>query len=473
MDSSAQSGVARVCPVCERAYSPDANFCAADGAALGPSTNDARIGARVLNRYEIQHRLGKGGMGEVYLALDTRLQRQVAIKYVRVTSGTAADASARMEREARNAAILDHPNVIKVFDLNRVGEALVLVMEYAPGPTLQESIRDGMPYNVQNTSTIISQLAEGLTAIHRKGLVHRDLKPSNIVLTNDAQNRVLAKILDFGIARGFDDPSQSITATGIAIGTAAFMPPEQVAGLALDARSDVFALAAVACTMLAGSLRLPRLGSATSLANVPGSDLWPEPLRTCMNGALMHDRNARTASPRDFAHALEALSQTMPAWTSEYARPSADDDALDEANATAEVPITQLLEVDGVDTTRVLAMSPAAPAPQGVIIQAFIECVAGALKGQRFMLDEASILLGREPSECTVVFPPDTTEVSRLHASMWWDGLRQRVVLRDEGSTNGTFVGGVGRLDEGIEYHFPVGTTLWLGRPSCAFVVSA
>jgi len=302
----------RECPTCDRLYPAHAAFCAVDGVPLVPSSPDLRLRAMEPGRYQIVRRIGRGGMGDVYLAMDTRLRRYVAVKYVRGAYSTDGDATARMEREARNAARLSHEHLVHVFDLVRESGALVLVMEYAAGPTLQEAIRDAAPFAVGAVARVIDQLASGLSAVHGVGLVHRDLKPSNVVLTYDAERGMMAKILDFGITRSFDDPTQSITATGVTMGTATFMSPEQLDGAALDARADVFALGAVAAYMLSGTLRVPRPGVPLSLAFVRGADRWPESLVQVLRRALAMERDDRTATPRQFADELAAVSRTMP-----------------------------------------------------------------------------------------------------------------------------------------------------------------
>ncbi len=346
MPSASSLEVSRSCPVCARLYSPVANYCAVDGSALVPSAEDPFIGETVLDRYQIERRLGKGGMGEVFLAYDLRLRRQVAIKYLRGAVFSEVEASARLEREARNAAALDHENLIRVFDLGQWGDDLVLVMEYAAGSTLQEVIRIEAPLHLSVASAVTTQLAEGLTAMHRKGLVHRDLKPSNIILTWTPRRELRVKILDFGIARAFDDPSQSITAKGIAVGTAAYMPPEQLAGIALDLRADVFALAAVAAHMLAGRLRRPDTGRSLSLKHVRGSDTWSEALQQCVEAGLAPNRKLRTRTPREFAAQLRQAALELYGTVPDGGRLiSSETFATVSANGD-DVPLTETVEMD-------------------------------------------------------------------------------------------------------------------------------
>lgn len=302
----------RECPTCDRLYPSHAAFCAVDGVPLVPASPDLRLRTMEPGRYQIVRRIGRGGMGDVYLAMDTRLRRYVAVKYVRGAYSSDGDATARMEREARNAARLSHEHLVRVFDLVRESGALVLVMEYAAGLTLQEAIRDAAPFAVGSVARVVDQLASGLSAVHGEGLVHRDLKPSNVVLTHDAERGMMAKILDFGITRSFDDPTQSITATGVTMGTATFMSPEQLDGASLDARADVFALGAVAAYMLSGTLRVPRPGVPLSLGFVRGADRWPESLVQVLRRALATDRDDRTATPRQFADELAAVARSMP-----------------------------------------------------------------------------------------------------------------------------------------------------------------
>jgi serine/threonine protein kinase len=212
-----------------------------------------------LGPYEVSGFLAAGGMGEVYRARDPRLDREVAVKML--PSALAADAVRlrRFEHEARAAASLNHPNILTVYDVG-VDEAGVpyVVMELLEGMTLRQLELLRRPSRHQIVSLAV-QVARGLDAAHRKGLVHRDLKPENVFVTEDGR----AKILDFGIAKATEANREGestasaarTTAAGSALGTLAYMSPEQVRCLPVDHRSDIFALGVVLYEMLAGRTR--------------------------------------------------------------------------------------------------------------------------------------------------------------------------------------------------------------------------
>src|SRR5262245_16416351 len=210
--------------------------------------------------YEILEPLGAGGMGEVYRARDTRLERDVAIKVVPEQFAQDAQALARFYREVRAVAALSHPNIVTIHDIGTEQGLTYAVMELLEGDTLRERIKRGTldwPPAVE----IAKGIADGLAAAHAKGIIHRDIKPENIFLTAGRG----VKILDFGLARlqTKGSPLQSgppgvDTQPGIVLGTVAYMSPEQVRGLPADERSDVFSLG---CVMYETILRrLPFLG---------------------------------------------------------------------------------------------------------------------------------------------------------------------------------------------------------------------
>src|SRR5262245_31560118 len=199
-----------------------------------------------LGPYEILSAIGAGGMGEVYKARDTRLDRVVAVKVC------AEQFSERFEREARAVAALNHPNICTLYDVG----PNYLVMEYLEGPTLAG------PIALAEALPIARQIAEALEAAHEKGIIHRDLKPANIKLTADGK----VKVLDFGLAKAFDnemktpssDPANSPTLTisatraGMILGTAGYMSPEQARGIPVDKRADIWAYGVVLYEMLTG-----------------------------------------------------------------------------------------------------------------------------------------------------------------------------------------------------------------------------
>ena len=195
---------------------------------------------KTLGHYEILEPLGAGGMGEVYLGEDTRLGRKVAIKVLPEEYASDPERLARFEQEAKLLAALNHPNIATIHGLEEDG-ARFLVLELVKGESLEQLLaKERLP--VEKALDICKQIALALEAAHNEGIIHRDLKPPNIMITPDGR----AKVLDFGIARTIEvaggvsgtESGTNLTATGMLIGTPAYMSPEQVRGGALDKRSD-------------------------------------------------------------------------------------------------------------------------------------------------------------------------------------------------------------------------------------------
>ncbi|HYG11984.1 MAG TPA: serine/threonine-protein kinase, partial [Pyrinomonadaceae bacterium] len=210
-----------------------------------------------LGRYEIRSLLGEGGMGEVYLARDPKIGRDVAIKVLPAQFSADAERLARFEQEACAAGALNHPNVLAVHDVGQHDGAPFVVSELLEGETLREKLR-GAPLPQRKAVDYASQIARGLAAAHERGIVHRDLKPENIFITSDGR----AKILDFGLAKltqGDGQQSQTEIPTrrvdtnpGAVMGTVGYMAPEQVRGREVDHRADIFSFGAVLYEMLTG-----------------------------------------------------------------------------------------------------------------------------------------------------------------------------------------------------------------------------
>ena len=246
----------------------------AEGVLDGPAVAVAArmvsdVGASVLTgrrigAYQVQARLGAGGMGEVYRARDTQLGRDVAIKILpRVFNGN-SERLARFDREARMLAALNHPHIGAIYGLEDVDGVAALVLELVDGETLAERLARG-PLPVAEALSAARQIAEALNAAHEKGIVHRDLKPANIKITPEG----VVKVLDFGLAKVLSGdsagpdlmPSPTITAggtrEGAILGTAAYMSPEQARGLAVDKRTDIWAFGCVLFEMLTGTAAFP------------------------------------------------------------------------------------------------------------------------------------------------------------------------------------------------------------------------
>jgi serine/threonine-protein kinase len=220
--------------------------------ALTPGT---RLGS-----YEVVGQIGRGGMGEVYRARDTRLGRDVAIKVLPESFARRPERIARFEREAKTLAALNHPNVAAIHGLEESQGTTALILELVEGPTLADRI-GARPLSIAEALSIARQIADALEAAHDKGIIHRDLKPANIKVRPDGT----VKVLDFGLAKAFDaapvvDASESPTLTspaatmaGVVMGTAAYMSPEQAEGLEVDQRSDIWSFGVVLYEMLTGA----------------------------------------------------------------------------------------------------------------------------------------------------------------------------------------------------------------------------
>src|SRR5262245_13644880 len=206
--------------------------------------------------YQIIKKLGQGGMGEVYLAEDTRLNRKVAIKFIPEQLEKNEQVSKRLIKEAQAAATLDHPNICSIYEVGECDGGNFIVMQYVEGETLSERNRR-KPLELRESVEIVAQVADALSEAHSRGIIHRDLKPQNIMITA----RWHQKLRDFGLATVVSrEPSMEsdaatwtlLTEPGMIIGTIPYMSPEQVRGEGLDVRSDVFSLGVVLYEILTG-----------------------------------------------------------------------------------------------------------------------------------------------------------------------------------------------------------------------------
>lgn len=293
---------------------------------MSSTTMSLKTGDR-LGPYEIQSLLGTGGMGEVYRARDPRLARDVAIKVL--PSGLSSDPERlrRFEQEARAVAALNHPNILALYEIGTENGTPFLVTELLDGETLRERLLGGaLP--LRKAVDIAVQTAHATAAAHEKGIIHRDLKPANIFLTHDGR----VKVLDFGLARieqrgaaeagASQSPTRTVdpqTGTGLVLGTAGYMSPEQVRGKPADARSDIFALGTVLYEMLSGQRAFQKDSSADTMAailNEEPPELSRENNRIPLSAEriVQHcmEKNPaeRFQSARDLAFNLQALSAT-------------------------------------------------------------------------------------------------------------------------------------------------------------------
>lgn len=203
------------------------------------------------DRYTVRTPIGEGAFSVTYRAVDTALQRDVAIKVLREQYASHEGFDSRFEREARSAARISHPNVIPVYDYGRQEHLPYIVMQYVDGPNLKEYVRDEGPLTVEEALSFARQILDGLAAIHDEGIVHRDVKPQNVLI--DAGLK--AKITDFGVAFVAVDPG--LTETGMAVGTAAYMAPEQASGEQVGPGADLYAVGVILYELLTGRLPFP------------------------------------------------------------------------------------------------------------------------------------------------------------------------------------------------------------------------
>jgi eukaryotic-like serine/threonine-protein kinase len=273
---------------------------------------------RQLGHYIVLTQIGRGGMGDVYVARDTRLDRRVALKLPRLDVAAPVDRLALFQREAKAAAALNHPNIVHLYSVEEADGLIFMTMELVQGRSLRDIMNGGVPLVVDRILSFGIQIAEALACAHAAGVLHRDLKPGNIMITGDEG----VKILDFGVAKFFKpkwEPELATTVTevtsGMTVGTIGYMSPEQALGKTVDARSDLFALGVMLFEMATG--RLPFEGDTPAvlfdrlLNRRPRSPLTLNPdlpplLVTIIDKALEKDPDRRYGSANE---ALEDLRQ--------------------------------------------------------------------------------------------------------------------------------------------------------------------
>ncbi len=292
----------------------------------------------VINQYKIISPIGKGGMGEVFLAEDTKLDRKVAIKFLNPEFSKDVDKLSRFIQEAKAVSALNHPNILTVFEIGEVDEANFIVTEFIEGKTLRDSLSPKQTISLNQILKIGVQVAEALSAAHQAGIIHRDVKPENIMIRKDGY----AKVLDFGLAKltekrgtrgeeraGEDEATllkgeiqnpkskiQNLTAPGMVMGTVSYMSPEQARGKETDARTDIWSLGVVLYEMLAG--RLPFSGETVNhtivailetepklLENVP------DEMQRIVRKTLTKDKEMRYQTARDLLIDLKNLRRNL------------------------------------------------------------------------------------------------------------------------------------------------------------------
>lgn len=278
-----------------------------------------------LGPYTIQSPLGAGGMGEVYAARDTRLDREVAVKVLPAEFASDAERLKRFEKEARSASALNHPNIVTIHDIGCESGISYIAMERVEGSTLRELVVPG-PLPFKRLLPIATQIADGLARAHEGGIVHRDLKPENVMVTREG----LVKILDFGLAKlasstsgsgeGSLLPTMTGTSPGIVVGTVGYMSPEQASAGSLDHRSDQFALGSILYEMTTGRRAFQKKTAIDTLSAIlndepePAGSIRPDtpvPVRWILDRCLAKEPDGRYASTRDLARDLATVRDRL------------------------------------------------------------------------------------------------------------------------------------------------------------------
>jgi eukaryotic-like serine/threonine-protein kinase len=292
-----------------------------------------------LGHYRIDARLGHGGMGVVYRATDTHLDRPVAIKLLQADAVANPDRKRRFVQEARAASALNHPNIVHIYDIDRSDGIDFIAMEYVTGQTLADRLASG-PLPHADVLRIGLQVADALVRAHDAGIIHRDLKPANVMVTEDG----LVKLLDFGLAK-LTEPGESaadaetrslLTHDGVVVGTAAYMSPEQAAGRPVDARSDIFSFGSMLYEMVTGQrpfrgdTAMSTLGAIMHVDPTPPSQTIegiPAELDQVITRCLQKDPASRFQTMAEVRHALtqpreDVRTGAVPAVTREQAKPA-------------------------------------------------------------------------------------------------------------------------------------------------------
>ncbi len=314
------------CRTCQRTYPDDAGFCPADGTPLFntslvplASSDDARIGQKLCDRYEVRRVVADGGMGRVYEGIDRQTNTRIAVKVLHDDISKDEVALARFKREYEISSSLPHDHIVHVLDFQRdeVNKVWLLVMEFLDGEELRLVVKRDKFLPPERVIRMLSQVAIGLDAAHAKQFVHRDLKPDNLFLCGTHSGDIV-KILDFGSVKDKNKDAKKLTVMGTTIGSPFYMAPEQAQGLeTLDARADVFALAAITYECLCGQVPFTGTNGPSILLAILTKDPTPPTiagkaspfglppkLDDVMEEALVKNPNIRTASVGALADAV-------------------------------------------------------------------------------------------------------------------------------------------------------------------------
>lgn len=316
------SSLVQICPRCSRCFSAEVETCPEDGSAL---ESPQLLPHRLQDRYELRRLLGEGGMGLVFRARDLRLGREVAVKVLK-TDSTGPDGPARFRQEAQALAAIHHPGVVAIFDSGELEQgAAYLVTELLEGQSLHDLLKRHGRGSLRQVARLLRQASAALGAAHGAGLLHRDLKPANLYLVPEPGG-FQAQLLDFGLAKSLRS-SAGMTQAGKVIGTPNYMSPEQVRGLTLDARSDVWSFAAMAFEALTGRRLVEPTGVGEAFLTISqgrfdAPSVWVPALPLAVDRAFLMGLHVEPAArPWDvevwvnsFVKCLETAPDDHPGW---------------------------------------------------------------------------------------------------------------------------------------------------------------
>jgi len=384
----------KICPVCSTEYADDVKFCPNDGQTLRSAAPASDlVGQVVADRYHVVKKLGEGGMGQVYLAEHVKMGRRSAIKVMNPAMVHDPDAVARFNREASNASRISHPNVCAIYDFGETPDGLIfLAMEFIEGEPLTDLLEREGALPVPRATAIFLQTADALQAAHDLGIVHRDLKPDNIMLSRKKGGGDTVKVVDFGIAKavGGDQAGQKVTKTGLVVGTPEFMSPEQLAGDALDGRSDLYSLALVFYRMLIGKLPF----EATSVQETMIKRLTDEPIK-------LAEARPDLSFPAGLQPVLDtALARTPMERYQSVAKFAADVAAVTGRPTTGAVPHTHSMGDTDAKTQLLSPLSaPAPPRKQRSLIPIVAGVVVVLAGGGAWMALNGGSKAGANPAD--------------------------------------------------------------------------
>jgi eukaryotic-like serine/threonine-protein kinase len=428
---------------------------------------EALIG-QVINNFIIQEVIGQGGMGIVYRAYHPDLQRFAAVKIMRPELADQPGFYERFLQEARAAAHLDHPNIVNVINFGRYRESYYLMMDFIDGPNLRRLLNEhpaGLP--LRDVLQIFIQLADVLNFAHAAGILHRDLKPDNILLTSSVKGNIpyRAIVTDFGLVKLARD-SIFETQTGISVGTPAYMSPEQCRGERVDARADIYSLGVMMYEATVGQRPYPirnlfdaaRYHSSGTLTPLRAhNSSVPMQLDALVRRMLASDTGKRPAGAAEVVGTLQQLLNTM-----------ASPDAPPRSQVQLRIDSVLKKLIDTLDEDEVAGTeieSPATPYGEAEIpgaqpIEYGIQVLYHDQPEEKsYTLGAAPLVVGRVPPADIVLDRPERY-VSKQHCEILKQG--ERILVRDLGSTNGTFLDGM-RLERDVFYEWRPNCTVQLG----------